>query len=162
MEIINIKNKILPFFQKYKYVILIILLGIILMMIPEKKKVTSVSSPIQSVNHLSVQDDLEDILSHVKGSGKVKVMLIEAKGAETIYETNSDQSETDSRTEIVTVTDANRNENGLVKQVNPPKYGGAVVLCQGAADPNVRLAITDAVSKVTGLGADKIAVLIMK
>lgn len=162
MDINNIKNKLLPFVQKYKYVVLIILLGIIMMLIPGKKKTTAVSAPVQYVNQQSVQDDLESILSHVKGAGKVKVMLIEATGSETIYETNYDQSETDSKKQTVTITDSNRNESGLVKQINPPRYGGAVVLCQGAGNSQVRLAIIDAVSKVTGLGADKIAVLIMK
>jgi hypothetical protein len=41
-------------------------------------------------------------------------------------------------------------------------YQGAVVLCQGAADAAVRLAVVEAVSKATGLGADKICVLKMK
>jgi len=39
---------------------------------------------------------------------------------------------------------------------------GAVIVCQGADDPQVRLSIVDAVSKVTGLGSDKISVLKMK
>jgi stage III sporulation protein AG len=36
------------------------------------------------------------------------------------------------------------------------------VVCQGADDPVVKLLIVDAVSKVTGLGADKISVMKMK
>jgi stage III sporulation protein AG len=39
---------------------------------------------------------------------------------------------------------------------------GAIVLCQGADVPSVRLAIVDAVSKVTGLVANQISVLKMK
>jgi stage III sporulation protein AG len=39
---------------------------------------------------------------------------------------------------------------------------GAIVVCQGGDQPTVRLAILDAVSKVTGLGADKISILKMK
>ena len=66
------------------------------------------------------------------------------------------------KTDTVTVTDAQRNESGLIRQVNPPVYKGAVIVCQGADNAAVRLAIVDAVGKATGLGADKISVLKMK
>jgi stage III sporulation protein AG len=69
---------------------------------------------------------------------------------------NGDDSDT------VIITDSSRNESGLIRQVNPPVYLGAIVLCQGGDRPSVRLAIVDAVSKVTGLGADRISVLKMK
>ena len=39
---------------------------------------------------------------------------------------------------------------------------GAVAVAQGADDPLVKLAITEAVSKVTGLRSDKISVIKMK
>ena len=83
-----------------------------------------------------------------------------------VYQTNDDVSVSDgnSTTQISTVliTGADREEYGLVRQVNPPVYKGAVVVCQGADDPKVQLAIVDAVSTVTGLGADRISVLKMK
>ena len=50
----------------------------------------------------------------------------------------------------------------MVRQILSPEYLGAVVVCQGANDVQVRLAVVEAVSKVTGLGADKISVLKMK
>ena len=62
----------------------------------------------------------------------------------------------------MTVTDGQRNETGLVRQVNPPSYLGAVVVCQGGDDPRVQLDIVNAVSRITGLGADRISVLKMK
>jgi hypothetical protein len=39
---------------------------------------------------------------------------------------------------------------------------GAIVVCQGADSPSVKLAITQAVAKITGLGTDEICVLKMK
>jgi len=39
---------------------------------------------------------------------------------------------------------------------------GAVIVCQGAADPGVRLNVTNAVAAYTGLGSDKITVMKMK
>ena len=61
----------------------------------------------------------------------------------------------------VTVTDAQRNESGLVRQIVSPKYRGAIIVCGGADDPVVCLAIKDAVSNATGLGTDRISVLKM-
>ena len=60
------------------------------------------------------------------------------------------------------ITDSDRKEEGLITQVDPPVYQGAIIVCQGADRGAVRLAIVEAVSRVTGLGADRISVLKMK
>ena len=60
------------------------------------------------------------------------------------------------------VTNEERAQNGLVKQVIPPVFQGAVVVCQGGDQPTIRLAIVEAVADATGLTADKITVLKMK
>ena len=94
--------------------------------------------------------------------GSVQVLLTEEAGRQTLYQTDT-QSDTDRHTEdTVLVEDASRNETGLVRQTLEPQYRGAVVLCQGADQPSVRLAIVEAVRCVTGLGADRISVLNMK
>ena len=43
-----------------------------------------------------------------------------------------------------------------------PQYKGAVVVCDGAALPQVRLSISKAVAVFTGLGMDKISVIKME
>jgi len=92
----------------------------------------------------------------------VQVMLSIASGERTQYITNTDSSESTTRTETVIITDSERNESGLIEQMNPPIYRGAVVVCQGADSAAVRLAITQAVAKITGLSTDNICVLKMK
>jgi stage III sporulation protein AG len=115
---------------------------------------------------LSVEERLAQILRQVKGAGEVQVLLTEASGEETIYQINGNTSSSDtsssSKQDTVTITDSQRNEQGLVRQKNPPKYMGVVVVCQGGDQATVRLAIIDAVSKAIGLGADKISILKMK
>jgi stage III sporulation protein AG len=64
--------------------------------------------------------------------------------------------------ETVLRTNSNRADEALVEQILAPEYLGAVVVCQGADDPTVRLAVSEAVSKATGMGADRISVLKMK
>lgn len=168
MDIKKFKNTIDAFLKKYKYAVLVLVIGAVLMLLPSMQTSNSKKTvePSQNASDYSVEDDLETILSCVKGVGKVKVMLKEVSGSETVYQTNQDISVTengsDTRIEVITVSDSERNELGLIKQVNPPVYQGAIILCEGADDPGIKLAITEAVSKITGLGADKIAVLKMK
>ena len=96
----------------------------------------------------------------------MKVLLTEAAGEEVLYQTDEDIDQSDQsrdvRRETVLVTDAQRSQNGLVRQVNPPQYQGAVILCQGAGSPSVKLSVVEAVSDATGLTYDRITVLKMK
>ena len=96
----------------------------------------------------------------------MQVLLTTERGEETIYQTDSHTSvggdNNSAQVETVIISGSERNQSGLIKQINPPTYMGAIVVCQGADSPIVRLAIVEAVSKVTGLGADRISVLKMK
>lgn len=167
MEKILANGKILQIVQKYKYVALVFAVGIILMLVPTGKKAEKETVLLTAeTSILSMEERLTQILRQVDGAGEVQVLLTEAVGEETIYQTNANQSYNDasssSREDTVTVTDSQRNEQGLIRQQNPPKYMGAIVVCQGGNKPTVRLAIIEAVSNVTGLGADKISILKMK
>lgn len=169
MELKAIQNRALCFIKKYRYAAIILVIGIIFMLWPSNKTAINSSSETTIENHThsdTLEHRLANILEKVNGAGKVEVMISEQKGEETIFQNNSDQTtsaENNSlRTETVLVSDSDRAENGLIRQVNPPILQGAVIVCQGADSPSVRLAIVDAVSKVTGLGSDCISVLKMK
>lgn len=160
------------FLAKYKHVLLILLVGIGLMLLPSGGKSsaqelpTPTAAPEQIQQTQTLQEQLSSFLSRMEGAGRVEVLLTLATGEETLYQTDSDRtsadrSETD-RQDTVIVSDSGRNETGLVCQVNPPTYLGAVVLCQGADSSAVRLAITQAVANATGLGTHKITILKMK
>ena len=168
MEVSQIKNKLSNGFRKYKYSVIVLLIGLVLMAIPGRnadKRDAAATESIE-INTPNLEDRLSAVLSRVSGAGNVEVVLTTAAGEEVIYQTNEDRSIGDSTTHdkknTVTVTDAERNQTGLIRQVNPARYMGAIILCQGADDPAVCLAIVDAVSKATGLGANKISVLKMK
>ena len=169
MELGKLGKKLIQNINKYKYVFLILGLGLLLMLLPGKTEQT-VKENKEEVQQMTSVDEvceqLSEILSNISGAGQTKVMLTVQQGEKTIYQTDADVSEkeaaNDSRIQTVTITDADRNQTGLIQQVNPPTYMGAIVLCQGADTPSVRLAIVDAVSKVTGLGANQISVHKMK
>ena len=165
MELTQWKEKTQMFIKQYKYVLLIAVIGLVLLLLPETKIAEDPVITSQQENILTVEQQLAAILSRVKGAGAVEVFLSQASGEEILYQTDEDYSSSadsyDNRTDTVTVSGANREENGLVRQINPPTYLGAIIVCQGGDDPVVRLAIVEAVSRVTGLGADKISVLRM-
>lgn len=168
MERLDISHQIKNYFYKYKFPLIILALGLLLLLFfPDGKEEEQLQVLTEEhTNILSAEDQLETLLGSVKGAGKVQVMLSIGRGEETIYQTDQnqsfDQDKTSTKVDTITVTDSNRNETGLVKQVNPPQYSGVVVVCQGADDPHVKLAVIEAVTKLTGLGTDKIAVLKMK
>ena len=153
--------------NKYKYAALVLIIGIVFMIIPSQNDHTGEEITTKTVEE-KIMDEakLEQILSYIDGAGNVKVLITKKYGEETIYQINEDvsvsENNSSNRTETVLLSDSDRNEIGLVRQTNPAVYQGAIILCQGADDPVVRLRIYEAVSKVTGLGADKIAVIKMK
>lgn len=167
MEISQVLQKAKKGIQKYKYVFIVLLVGIVLMLLPEieTEKTNNVQQEIHH-DETPIEELLSQILSKVSGAGRVEVMLNVAQGEKTIYQVDQDISEGTSgltdKEQTVTLTDGQRNQYGLIQQVNPPIYLGAIVLCQGADDPVVKLSIVDAVSKITGLNANQICVLKME
>jgi stage III sporulation protein AG len=168
MDVASFSTKATEFIKKYRYVAIVLALGLVLMALPTGKKgvSASVTANTESQQDISVNEALAEILCKIEGAGNVRVLLTVASGKETVYQTNDSitDSESSNTTKIdtVTVTDANRNQTGLIKQINPPKYQGAIIVCQGAGSASIRLAIVDAVSKVTGLSSDRISVQKMK
>ena len=158
MDITLLKEKATLWIGKYKYLVLILLLGIGLMLIPSGNKKAEESAAAQQVpiQTASLADELEDILSNIKGAGRVQVMLTVKNGEQTIYQTDIPGTD---RQDTVIITDEDRAQNALVQQIISPTYRGAIVLCQGAENASVCLAIKEAVSKVTGLDASQISVL---
>lgn len=162
-----VPEKIKQAVKKYRYPLLVLLIGVILMLIPtgKKQQTQQVPAPEPTVPVTDLQEELQNILAQVQGAGKVRVLLSVSKGETTVYQTDSDVSGGENgvcRVDTVIITGTDRGQSGLIQHIDPPLYLGALVVCQGADSPSVRLAITNAVSSITGLGADKITVLKMK
>lgn len=168
MDINALGSKVVEFIKKYRYVILVLVIGIVLMTLPEgsnSEEATATSTEPTSIS-MDQTEALTQILSQIQGAGKVKVLLSVHAGEKTLYQTDQDTSTgADSgsvRYETVIITDSDRAQYALVQQTVAPEYRGAIVVCQGADDVSVRLAIVEAVSNATGLGTDRISVLKMK
>ena len=163
MDWVSFRKKAWQYIKQYWYVLLVLIIGIGLMLLPtEDANINTAASKPQS-EPVTLQEELEQILSQIRGAGKVKVLLTESSGTQTVYQTDQDQRGQDSvSNKTVIVTDSNRNQNGLIHRIDPPVYLGAVIVCQGGDSAAVKLAIVEAVASVTGLSTDRITVLKMK
>lgn len=169
MDIANWGNKAKGWIYRFRYPILVLLIGLVLLTVPSRAKLsantqTDPVTPTPAVPNTAQQ--LTEILQQIQGVGKVKVLLTVSKGEQTKYQEDEDhavsENESNIRTETVIIRDAEDNESALITQVIPPEYLGAIVVCEGADNANVKLAVLEAVSKATGLRSDRISVLKMK
>lgn len=163
MDMKAMTEKLTGWGKKYRYPLLVLAIGLALLLIPTgKTENTGSPAPTQAAQSIDMTRELTAILSQIQGVGKVQVLLTVATGEQTIYHSDENSTDTSVRLETVIITDSQRNEQALVDQVLPPTYRGAIVVCQGADSAAVKLAIVEAVSRATGLGADSISVLKMK
>lgn len=147
---------------KYRYVLLVVLLGVGLMLLPTGSRESAPESGTAPQTQRDLQEDLAQMLSHLEGAGKVRVLLTEAEGESTYYQSDEDTRTDSAKTDTVLITGSDRGQTGLVRRVDPPRYQGAVVLCQGADRASVRLAVVEAVANATGLPSNRISVLKLK
>jgi stage III sporulation protein AG len=150
-------KKLTAFLKANWYVIVIIGVGVFLLLLPFGTN--EGEEPLEKTPQTrDLQQELTQILSQIQGVGDVQVLLTVAEGERFVYQTDENGTSIDT----VIVSDENRVESGLICQVIPPSYRGAIIVCQGADRPEVQLRVVEAVSKVTGLGSDRITVLKMK
>lgn len=151
----SILKKLTGFVSKYRYVVVILLIGIVLMIWPVSDEEEAQPQQIQSQQETTdLSDELEKILGQIHGVGKVQVMLTVQTGEVTVYQYDDDGT--------VIITGEDRVQSGLIEKVESAQYRGAVIVCQGADSPQVRLSVIEAVSNATGLSSDRITVLKMK
>lgn len=139
---------------KNKYALIVLAAGLLLILLPtgskSEKKTESdgIKAPVFSV--VSEEERLERQLSKIKGAGRVSVLLsVEGSASRELAE-NGDET---------LVISENGNEKVVELYYVNPTYKGAVIVCDGASSPEVRLGIIKAVSAYTGLGSDRITVM---
>ena len=156
------------FFYKNRAVALVVLFGVLLMLLPTGKTEAQQPQRQETVSEPreNLETRLEQILSQVSGAGNVRVLLTQERGETSVYQLDlqevTDGDRREIRQDTVTVTGSDRQQEGLLTQVEAPRYRGAVVVCQGGDNPTVRLSVVEAVSGATGLPSNRITVLKMK
>lgn len=160
------KKRLGQVWSKYKFVLLVIGAGVVLLLLPplgqEKQETAAEPSGADDFSVEAMERKLEAALSRVEGAGEVKVVLAVKSSARQILaqdgKTTERDGQVDSTVSTVVVSNGDRSEETVALQQLSPQYQGALVVCSGGDDPAVRLRLSEAVSALTGLGADKISI----
>ena len=162
-------EKVADVVKKYKYVVLVLLIGIVLLLIPsgadDEETIKTEESHDDSAYVAQVERDLCNMLGRISGAGKVDVMLTMQYGSRTEYQTDTvstTDSERNSREQkTVILSEGSAYDKAAVSAMRYPQFQGALIICEGADIPSVKLDILNAVSALTGLGTDRITVVKM-
>ena len=152
---------------KYRYVLLVVLVGAVLLLLPTGGGASAqpdgtAAGAALDYDPSELEARLEAALSRVEGAGEVEVVLTVRSGPRQVLaedrtqEREGDRESGESTT--VLLSRGSAGEETVAVEQRSPQFRGALVVCSGGDDPAVRLTLTQAVSAVTGLGADRISI----
>lgn len=162
-------KKLTTALEKYKFILLVLLAGLLLLLLPTSPggEAQSTAAEPQSAAEMAfsvaeLEEKLETTLSKIDGAGEVTVALTLRTGARQVLAqdvavSDRDGDSSEERTTVVISGGSGREEAVALQQL-APQFQGAVVVCPGGDDPTVQLRLAEAVSDLTGLGADKISI----
>lgn len=151
---------------KYKYVAIILCLGVVLMLWPTRsQESTQNQAETQSARQTDLQNfDLEELerrmetaLSEINGVGEATVVLTLRSGGEDVLAQDTSEGSTSDRETVIVSTGSGTEEAVSVKTIYP-EFQGALVICDGAGNAGVKLEVLQAVSAITGLSSDQISI----
>lgn len=168
-------EKALPVIKQYRAALIILFAGIILLASgggfsaakTEKEQLTTIETSQDGFNLAEFQQTLSQNLSSIKGVGRVSLMLSIEETEEAVYavdirrSTNGENAQ-NYESNLTILSDGSYGEKPVTVKNMQPIFRGAVVLCDGADNAKVQLAVTSAVSTVCGIGTDKVTVLKME
>ncbi len=179
-DLSGISSKLAGALKKNKYVLLVLLAGIILLILPSTGgSGESESDAAEDVLRMDfslseIERRLQDILADISGAGDVRVMLSVQNSGERILASDSQTSQSTSGGDEDGEKDREENQTSVViskgsgiddvvtLQYVYPEFTGAVIVAEGADSASVRLDLTEAVQAVTGLDSSQIKVVKMK
>lgn len=162
------QDGLIRLWQKYKYFMVVIFAGILLLTIsiPERQETKTDAVTETSFDLEAFQKNMAERLSQIEGAGRVEVMLSLESGEESVFASDinrsSQLSEQDSsesyQSQTAVVSDGSYGETPILIKNNYPVFRGAVIICEGADDSRVRLAITNAVTALCGISSDHVSI----
>ncbi len=143
--------------EQYKYVLLVIFLGMIFLLFPTEDNV-AVEGQSLDYDVSIFETHLAENLSQIEGAGETRVVLTLRNDGQKVYVQDT-QRDTSGKNITTTVTvGSGSNEQVVEVQQLAPQFQGALIVCQGGDNPAVQLQLIQAVSALTGLGSDCISV----
>ena len=144
--------------------------GILLLTWPtgeQEEGLAEVRAAVSQETLTETEQRMERLLARVQGIGTVRLMLtLESSGRQELaedtelsYRGDTAAPEDYSRRSETVIVSGGGSDMPIVTGTAGPVYRGAVVVCEGADRAEVRLAVTQAVSALTGLGSDRIVVI---
>lgn len=162
------QDGLIRLWQKYKYFMVVILAGILLLTIsvPEKRETKTDTETGACFDLEAFQKNMAERLSQIEGAGRVEVMLSLESGEESVFASDvnrssrfSEQDSSESyQSETAVVSDGSYGETPILIKNNYPVFRGAVIICEGADNSQVRLAITNAVTALCGISSDHVSI----
>ena len=161
-------GKMIETLERYKFVLVVILVGAVLLLWPEEKGVVSLKTEAvaetasNAFDLAEVERKMSAALSEIDGTGSVTVVLTVKNSSRNILAEDKNLAAKEGSSErtaetVVISTGSGSQSPVLVEQVYP-EFQGALVVCSGGDRVDVRLKLVEAVSALTGLGADKICI----
>lgn len=154
-------KKLLELAEKYKYALLVLMLGLGLLLIPtgrthQEAEAANQEAPAQEE---CLEEKLTRLISSMDRAGRVNVALTleESAGCQLAEDLSSDGS-----AKTVTVQSPQGGTEAVVVKSSSPKYRGALIVCDGGSIPEVRLNIVEAVCALTGFSSDRVTVVRMQ
>lgn len=171
----KVSQKLLAFFKKNKFVLLILVIGVALLLLPtsgskKEQKETQTPQKLTDAEYTAqMEQRLEELLSAVEGAGQVRVMLTLQTGSRTNYhcdvrsssDTDGEKHQTSEESKTVILSEGSAYDKAAVSAVDYPQFQGALILCEGAGRSAVKLDLISAVSALTGLNSSSITVVKM-
>lgn len=129
-------------FKEKKYAGLIILFAVGLLLIgiasvPRSEEADAAEMTLEEYKQ-RLEEELEDACSSVNGVGKCRVIVTFERGAENTY------------------------KSGNLVESKPPRVLGVSVICRGADSDEVRRAITQMMTSLFDIGANRVSVMLME
>lgn len=145
---------------KGKLLWLLLLAGLLLLILPGGGEEGEAEQEQGSWNYSLEETEarLAQTLSKIDGAGEVTVMLTVQDSPRKVLAEDRDQEERGERSETVVLSRGGSLQETVTVQEVLPRYQGALLVCPGGDDPEVRLKLTEATAALTGLGSDKISI----
>lgn len=149
---------------RYQTIILVLAAGVALMLLPtggQKDEPQLQEQSAGAVDGFDLEDfesRLSDALSRIDGAGETQVVLTLKSGSRKILAQDVERDGERTVTSAVTVGKGSSAQEVVQLQTLSPQFQGALVVCPGGNDPEVRLRLMQAVAALTGLGSDKISI----